>query len=132
AVHALLDLTHSWVIALCPGRERMLYWPSTPELPLIIIHIHSVVFYSFWRTLMATHKLEESHPLKGCRADDILWLTVSSLKLRARTALFQVVLLPGSFERPEHLRQVQRPYAQLQSLQVDERDMTLHSAHCGD
>ncbi|KAF9965670.1 hypothetical protein BGZ73_001355, partial [Actinomortierella ambigua] len=82
---------------ICPQRQSARAYALLAEhskaTPFsIAVHIHSEITDSIWQTLVATHKLGPNQLPKGFKADDLLWLTANSLKLRARTALFQVHL----------------------------------------
>ncbi|KAG0251943.1 hypothetical protein DFQ27_008410 [Actinomortierella ambigua] len=72
--------------------EDIFCWPQTDKLAAIATHIHAEVLYSIWRTYTAVHKLQPGQQPRGCKADDLLWLTVNSLKTRARTALTEAKL----------------------------------------
>ena len=48
--------------------------------------------YSIWRSFTAIHKLQPGRSSSEGTADELLWLTVNSFKLRARTALTQAKL----------------------------------------
>ncbi|KAG0263053.1 hypothetical protein DFQ27_001985, partial [Actinomortierella ambigua] len=50
------------------------------------------LLHSIWRTYTAVQKLQPGQQPWYYKADDILWLMVQSLKIRARTALVQATL----------------------------------------
>lgn len=82
------DDLRSWIRTLSPSTmlgsdpvDTILGWPNTKHVTPLLIHLHSVVAHSIYRTFC---KLGDQEPIQK---DELLWMTVLSFQRRAKTEL---------------------------------------------
>ena len=82
------DELREWIAVLFPHLDldtdpttTILGWPSTPLLPPLLIHLHSVAVNSIYRVYCKIGDDENVHP------DDLRWMVILSFQRRAKTEL---------------------------------------------
>lgn len=87
------DDLHSWITTLSPSTklskdpmETILGWPKTKHVTPLLIHLHSVVAHSIYRTFC---KLGDQETIQK---DELLWMMVLSIQRRAKTELVRAKL----------------------------------------
>lgn len=90
-----------WIDTLCPDLELhkdlvaiILRWPETKDLPPVVIHLHSVIVHSIYRTFC---KIGNKETIWN---DYLLWIILLSFQQRAKTELIHA----NNSTRPFFLR----------------------------
>lgn len=99
---------HKWIHEIFPNillpsslLQDTMCWPAIPHLPPLIIHLHSTVMFTIWRTYCALGDGEILEP------EELRWKIVHAFKARVKAEL--------SRAHHKKLRAAQRPQARVQA-----------------